>query len=272
MGKKKVYGTCAICGQHRKLTFEHFPPKGAFNSDKIKHYPVDEILQAKIMPWELEKVKYKGITQQGLGSHITCEKCNSNLGSWYADEYVNFAHIVASVLTNLKDEIKPADPHIYIKDAKIKPLNFFKQVVALFVYLHGDKNGEFQKNAREFLLNKENKTFDFTKYRISMYFLEKGYRATPCSGIGSFTDGGITMKFVSEFAFPPLGFVLEFNPGGKQTYGADISCLANYDYNVEGLIELSVPLRQINGVFPTDYRTRQEIIDCVETNKKKYGK
>ena len=35
---KKVYGKCCICGENKKLTFEHIPPRAAFNSFGIKLY------------------------------------------------------------------------------------------------------------------------------------------------------------------------------------------------------------------------------------------
>lgn len=33
MGKKKeIIGICKICKEEKKLTYEHFPPKSAFNN------------------------------------------------------------------------------------------------------------------------------------------------------------------------------------------------------------------------------------------------
>ena len=37
--KKTVEGTCKLCGQQKKLTFEHVPPESAFNSISVKEFP-----------------------------------------------------------------------------------------------------------------------------------------------------------------------------------------------------------------------------------------
>ena len=38
--KKKIVGTCCICGRTTELTFEHIPPKSAFNHSNLKLYDV----------------------------------------------------------------------------------------------------------------------------------------------------------------------------------------------------------------------------------------
>lgn len=35
---KKVKGTCCICGQETDLTFEHIPPRAAFNRFNLRMY------------------------------------------------------------------------------------------------------------------------------------------------------------------------------------------------------------------------------------------
>lgn len=35
---KKVHGICCICGQETELTFEHIPPRAAFNHFSLKLY------------------------------------------------------------------------------------------------------------------------------------------------------------------------------------------------------------------------------------------
>lgn len=42
---KKQYGKCVICGKDADLTFEHIPPRAAFNKDSVKTYTVDELFR-----------------------------------------------------------------------------------------------------------------------------------------------------------------------------------------------------------------------------------
>jgi hypothetical protein len=36
MSRRPVIGTCHICGDHGKLSFEHVPPKEAFNKRVVR--------------------------------------------------------------------------------------------------------------------------------------------------------------------------------------------------------------------------------------------
>ena len=45
----KHYGKCALCGRECELTFEHIPPRGAFNST-----PARPVLGTEIFKEEIE--------------------------------------------------------------------------------------------------------------------------------------------------------------------------------------------------------------------------
>lgn len=71
---KGDYGTCHICCENKKLTFEHFPPRSAFNDSKVM---------------------YKGeLMQRGLGKKTLCADCNNKMGSFYLHEYVRFIKLI----------------------------------------------------------------------------------------------------------------------------------------------------------------------------------
>src|SRR5687768_11607022 len=90
-------GNCRLCGTLTELTFEHVPPRVAFNkrtryinSPAINHLTSQDILNAKP----------KGpIKQGGVGYHALCISCNNFLGgtyvkpfSWYINSFVEFAN------------------------------------------------------------------------------------------------------------------------------------------------------------------------------------
>lgn len=43
--KDKKFGKCTICGKECKLTYEHIPPRKAFNNKNVKGYFGDEVLE-----------------------------------------------------------------------------------------------------------------------------------------------------------------------------------------------------------------------------------
>ncbi len=83
---KEIQGTCHICGQNKKLTFEHIPPHKAFNNLSAKVYNGGELLKK----YKGEPYKYQNM-QKGKGGYTLCEECNNNTGSWYVEEYIEIA-------------------------------------------------------------------------------------------------------------------------------------------------------------------------------------
>lgn len=82
---KRHTGKCCVCGEIRDLSFEHIPPKSAFNND-VKFIAIDFI------DWIQNDGDYKigKKIRAGLGSRTLCRKCNS-LGGKYAREYKEWA-------------------------------------------------------------------------------------------------------------------------------------------------------------------------------------
>ena len=91
----KRYGTCALCGAETQLTFEHIPPRCAFNNHPAKSYSGDELIKTiageKRKPWDLSGLKYSN-DQKGFGMYSLCSKCNSYTGKYYGNEYKKFAY------------------------------------------------------------------------------------------------------------------------------------------------------------------------------------
>jgi 5-methylcytosine-specific restriction endonuclease McrA len=86
-GKRKFYGTCHICGIKGKLTFEHVPPKAAFNDKPILLTTLEDAIAKGLEPIT------KGETQQrGAGGHTLCGNCNNNTGGWYGNYFVEWTY------------------------------------------------------------------------------------------------------------------------------------------------------------------------------------
>ena len=57
---ERHYGRCALCGKEGELTFEHIPPRSAFNSHRTKMYTGDQLLaDINRMPFDVQGLQYR---------------------------------------------------------------------------------------------------------------------------------------------------------------------------------------------------------------------
>lgn len=82
-------GTCHLCGNLTWLSFEHVPPRAAFNSRPVTRLPLQRFLESRSFS-ELEGMRGQQ-SQRGAGAFTLCEPCNNNTGAWYGPEYVDWA-------------------------------------------------------------------------------------------------------------------------------------------------------------------------------------
>ena len=98
--KTDIYGYCALCGKYKKMTFEHIPPKGAFNDRKAKIISGTSYINGltKTDFVDLKDLPYKE-QQKGKGLNSICAECNNLTGSYYGNAYIEFAHNLAYLIT-----------------------------------------------------------------------------------------------------------------------------------------------------------------------------
>ena len=100
MARQEHTGICHICGEYKKLTYEHIPPEAAFNSQRRKMSTVKELMENKKdnrAPWDIEGLKYKQF-QQGTGFFTLCGECNSFTGAKYGVTYSDFIKAIKCTL------------------------------------------------------------------------------------------------------------------------------------------------------------------------------
>ena len=119
---KKEHGNCCICGQEKDLTFEHIPPRAAFNRFNMKMYDYwGYILH--------NSTKYKPF-QKGTGGYTLCSSCNNLTGEWYGAAYAEFAD---QGMKYFKSNAKGFITVPYT----IYPLRVFKQIISCFASVNG---------------------------------------------------------------------------------------------------------------------------------------
>ena len=188
--KKKHQGKCCICGKEGNLTYEHVPPKSAFNSSRIKPYYVWE--------WLLEDKKRTANLQAGQGDYTLCESCNNLTGTWYGSAYADFA------AQGMEYYNKGASGKLSLPYA-IFPLRVFKQIVSCFASVNGPDWCEKNPAVRRFLLTPYEQSFP-EDIDIRMYMHEKG-KVKICAPSGQLNIFTHEMVVGSEWGFVPFSFI-----------------------------------------------------------------
>lgn len=127
-------GTCRLCGKEGELTFEHIPPRSAYNRDRVQ-LQTPEVVDGEGI------VAVPGRYQQrGAGGCYLCGDCNNFLGREYVPDYMRFARIVGEALNRTPDLENVNDredfPSFRLKverlkenDLQIRPSSVIKQAV-----------------------------------------------------------------------------------------------------------------------------------------------
>lgn len=129
MANKEKFGVCHICGQYKKLSYEHIPPKGSFNPLHQRLYTLDALANVppprNLPPWDTSGLQYKSF-QKGTGGFTLCEDCNSFTGSKYGEAYSDIVRGIWQELMKIPNDKQKYGVTIHIERANL--LAFFKQI------------------------------------------------------------------------------------------------------------------------------------------------
>ncbi len=245
--KNKHIGTCKLCKEHGELTFEHIPPKTAFNKN-TRYYSIlhDEFTKIK----DIFSYKPKGaVYQGGMGEYCLCEKCNNYLGQNYVRSYQKWVGLGAYLLQlNSNEDFDGID--FVIKD--MNPLRILKQIIAMFVCINEIYVMDSYPELLEFIKQPQSNELP-DKYRIYTFLNNEGqFRSIPWS----FTnDVGI----LCEFVFPPYGYVLNIENSLTLPKLTEITGFKNASDNNSHIIYSSLYKHPTYySLMPLDYRKREE--------------
>lgn len=263
------FGKCALCGKECELTFEHIPPRKAFNWFPEKNYSGDQLINTvsdeSRRPWDFKGLKYNN-DQKGSGAYSLCQSCNNLTGTWYGDYYVTLAKDFHLVMMNEKPN---ANQFVYVK-AKLKPLPIIKQIVSMFCSTNnfGGTDSPMQI-LRNFVLDKNSNSLPKENFKIGMYLFAGGVQRRCPYTVRCLTGpNGTFIEKVSEIATYPLGFILYFDPSKELKMPCvDITYFCDFDYDEERTIEMTIPVHECNIMFPCDFRSKAEINQCTEESK-----
>jgi hypothetical protein len=246
MSFKRPEGICHICGSYGPLSFEHIPPRAAFNNRAVVKIKFEDSLELG------PDATAKGpIQQRGMGDYTLCEKCNNITGTWYGNQFVSWCYQGMEMLvrTNGKPSL------IYLN--YLLPLPIIKQIITMFFSVNSETFHTLSEELVRFVLNKEAQYIN-PKYRFFVYYNTTG--ALRSSGIAGLLDikSGKT-SLMSEITYPPFGYVMtiDSDPPDKRLF--EITHFARYSYNEFVVLPLRLPVLPTHLSLPGDYREKEQI-------------
>jgi hypothetical protein len=127
---------CRLCGTLEDLSFEHVPPKSAFNRDRAEMLGLDA--------W-LEREKSTGrpgrrgnISQRGSDVRTLFRTCNSRAGRLYVPEMARWVRIGRNALCDNREAVDHADTTVStlgmgLKINEVRPGRFVKPMVTMLL-------------------------------------------------------------------------------------------------------------------------------------------
>jgi hypothetical protein len=239
--KKQVIGHCHLCGDYGELTFEHVPPRAAFNNRPVIPMSHDQVFQLRP-----EQAPKGPIQQRGMGDYTLCASCNNRTGGWYGTSFVDWCYEGLTVLRRTG-----GNPTLYHVSYSY-PLRILKQIATMFFSVCSEgfraKNDELVR----FVLNPWITGLS-PKYRfITYYNLQGRLRYSGPIGLMDIYKG--TSSFIAEISFPPFGYVLTLDSPRPDKRLVDISSFSRYGYNELSSISRRFPVLPTYMPMPGDYR------------------
>lgn len=253
MAKKKEIGPCHICGHTRELSFEHVPPRAAFNNRPLRVLRGLEIHAAEHDP------HHGRVQQRGSGAFTLCGRCNNDTGGWYGAAYADWACHGFAFLPHAARA-----PSLYLT-YRIFPLRVLKQVICMFFSVNTPEFRQSHPYLEKFVMNRR---LTGLPPQVQIFcFLTPGPKSRQVGVAGStnLETGAVTV--LSEVTFPPHGYVLCLGSRPPDERLFDITAFATSSFDERREVHLRLPILPVNTAFPGDYRS----VDEVMREAAKYG-
>lgn len=259
---------CHLCGKITELTYEHVPPRKAFNDHRVFLHWGKDVFGRENFPWDFSGLKGNQ-RQRGVGWYTLCGKCNNNTGRWYAPAFIEFTYQGYQRYKELLDTKRLVNrERIEIDFGKIYPLRVIKQIITMFFSINNPNLSFVHPELRTLVLNRDKQGISSKRFGIYLYILIGDMaRYIGIASILQSKNTGNIIRVLSELSAPPFGYVFEIKPKGKEEY-CDITFFANeFRYEQKTNLSLKIPVYECNTYFPVDYRTKQEVMNDYIKNK-----
>jgi hypothetical protein len=250
-------GICSLCLERRQLSFEHVPPKRAFNN-----YPaVAHTLFGLNLGDRGKKPPPLLNGPGGLGRKSLCISCNGSTATWYGDAYADWTTQCLRYAPRVQDASELVLPFT------IQPLNILKQIITMSVAVANHKVSWPQIDAlRHFVLSRQAMSLP-QHVIVRAYFnpidparknpqLTQNRLSESCAVLD--TRSGTSVFVFAEIAFPPMGYVVYFT-NSNDIVSEDFESLCDirrfslYPYSRKTSLFLNMPTRHPFGPVPGYY-------------------
>ena len=239
-------GTCKLCNRICELTFEHVPPRSCFN--KTTRYYTSSFHEYVTNSID-KKSKLK---QGGTGGDYYCKNCNNFLGKKYVKSYKFWVQLGVGMIKKYDKTIL----NDFILDG-LKPLNILKLISSFFISIN-EIESDIISELKLFVSDVNSKKFP-DNLNLYCYLNDTGnIRVVP--QIFHMKFGSKRGNTLSEFTFPPFGFVLSLDKIEHKRL-TDITGFKNYDFDSKHSIRIQIFKNDTHYSLPLDYRSKKEIED-----------
>lgn len=223
----------------RPLTFEHVPPRAAFNGGTVFLQGHEQLFESASYLYGKRKQSHRG-----MGEYSLCMSCQTNTGGWYAKHYVPFAHQAEALLRRSLNG--DAAPHVFL----IRPLEVLKQILVMFASAERSQILLQRPEYRGYLLDPLSTQFP-RDIRVFMYYTVSSTHRF--NGWAVIADGADRMYQCSEIAFHPIGLVLSFDSIPPHPSMVDITELSFSEPMEMKRVCLDPPILGVSSVYTGTY-------------------
>lgn len=252
MSRKRKIGICCICGNEGLLSFEHVPPRAAFNKGPQRIAKGKDIL-ANVGNINLEEIN-TCIEQRGTGGYTLCPRCNNNTGGWYGKAFINWTYQAAGILKYTEGK-----PSIYYQ-YHIFPLRVIKQILCQFFSANGNTFRNYHPNLEKFVLNKHKRHLGPS---IKIYCYYNPTMVARQTGVAKYLQIYGNIEIVSEISYFPMAYIMGIENYSPSRPLFDISFFSNYSYNDQVELSLRIPVYSIHTYLPGDFRSKKEVMEDI---------
>ncbi len=245
---------CRICGAtFESLTYEHVPPKSAFNDRRVRITGLEEWLR-RTDNGTVEGGRY---LQRGAGNRTLCGECNSLTGAWFVPEYTAWAERGVFVMRQLppsKQEDRDENQKLgTIGFGNVYPLRFLKQVVAMILSVNGPEFGDANTGLRAFVQDRSTRELSGRYQFYLALYRGPSARFAGLSGSLHLVTGA--QHFITEIAYPPFAVLLSIDEKIPFLPIGNITGFKSFGYDERADIELSLLVGFGHTPFPGDFRS-----------------
>lgn len=252
---KVTFGHCRLCGQFKKLTFEHLPPRSAGNSTKRRFVSAFDILEAE----DIGTFPSRGavIQQRGSGFHVLCGDCNallSNLG--YVEEYRCLVGATAKALVDFVGDLPeessfPDKVRLQVQD--LRPGRIVRQALAMLMCASASPHfaGLFPQLRDCVLLGTPSALPMGMSLHVAIVAGPRGRLAPPIAVV-DFEAG--EWAVLMEATFAPLSWILRLSNSPPDLLATNVSEWTTMDVDEVKAFDFVTQAGFVYGAVPLDYR------------------